>query len=146
MVAQVHEGHAFSKLLTTLLQGREGGSTKCGLDHDYVNLLQQKRMNAYIGFDTALHHTPLLRAMLHADHAFEEAVHGASKTDDPMTVSPPPPPPPSARPRPCSAAPSSATTTHLLACRVRSMPRPRQAAGPGLSVVNEGRRPALPRG
>ena len=30
MVAQVHEGQAFSKLLTTLLQGREGGSTKCG--------------------------------------------------------------------------------------------------------------------
>jgi len=54
---------------------------------EHVNLLQQKRMNAYIGFDTALHHTPLLRAMLHADHAYEEAVHGAAKTDDPMTVS-----------------------------------------------------------
>ena len=54
---------------------------------EYVNLLQQKRMNAFIGFDTALHHTPLLRAMLHADHAYEEAVHGAAKTDDPMTKS-----------------------------------------------------------
>ena len=54
---------------------------------EHVNLLQQKRMNAYIGFDTALHHTPLLRAMLHTDHAYEEAVHGAAKTDDPMTVS-----------------------------------------------------------
>ena len=69
------------------LLGRVGRCMAIDRLLEYVNLLQQKRMNAYIGFDTALHHTPLLRAMLHAEHAYEEAVHGAAPTDDPMTVS-----------------------------------------------------------
>mmetsp|Transcript_37733 Transcript_37733/g.90581 ORF Transcript_37733/g.90581 Transcript_37733/m.90581 type:complete len:182 (-) Transcript_37733:136-681(-) len=69
------------------LLGRVGRCMAIDRLLEYVNLLQQKRMNAFIGFDTALHHTPLLRAMLHADHAYEEAVHGAAKTDDPMTKS-----------------------------------------------------------
>jgi hypothetical protein len=54
---------------------------------EYVNFLQQKRMNAYSGFDTALHHTSLLKAMLHVDHAWEHAVHGAGPTEEPMTLS-----------------------------------------------------------
>ena len=62
------------------LLGRVGRCMAIDRLLEYVNLLQQKRMNAFIGFDTALHHTPLLRAMLHADHAYEEAVHGAAKT------------------------------------------------------------------
>jgi hypothetical protein len=69
------------------LLGRVGRCMAIDRLLEYVNLLQQRRMNAFIGFDTALHHTPLLRAMLHVDHAYEEAVHGAAKTDDPMTVS-----------------------------------------------------------
>ena len=54
---------------------------------EYVNLLQQQRMNAFSGFDSALHQTDLLPAMLHVDHAYEEAVHGSSPTEEVMTRS-----------------------------------------------------------
>ena len=54
---------------------------------EYVNLLQQKRMVAFQGFDKALHHTPLLQAMLHVDHAYCEATQGSSPTEFPMTNS-----------------------------------------------------------
>jgi len=54
---------------------------------EYVNLLQQQRMNAFTGFDTALHHTPLLRAMLHVDHAYQDATFGSTPTDNGMTNS-----------------------------------------------------------
>ena len=69
------------------LLGRPGRNMYVDRLLEYVNLLQQKRMNAFTGFDSALHHTPLLRAMLHVDHAYCEAAHGAAPTDAPMTHS-----------------------------------------------------------
>ena len=44
-------------------------------------------MNAFSGFDAALHNTEFLPAMLHVDHAYEEAVHGCAATEEPMTKS-----------------------------------------------------------
>ena len=47
-----------------------------------INFLQQKRMNAFTGFEKALHHTDLLKPMLHVDHAFEEAESSTHRSDD----------------------------------------------------------------
>lgn len=69
------------------LLGRTGRNMYIDRLLEYVNLLQQQRMNAFVGFDTALHHTPLLRAMLHVDHAYCEAAHGAAPTEQPLTNS-----------------------------------------------------------
>ena len=52
---------------------------------EYVNGIQQKRMGAWQGFENAMHNTPLLYPLLHVDHAYQEAVHGCARTDDPMT-------------------------------------------------------------
>ena len=54
---------------------------------EYINKVQQARMGNFGGFENSLHNTPLHKAMIHVDHAYEEAVHGAAKTDDPMTNS-----------------------------------------------------------
>jgi hypothetical protein len=54
---------------------------------EYINLLQQKRMNAFTGFDTALHNTPLLQPMLHVDHAYQDAMRGHPPSEHPVTNS-----------------------------------------------------------
>ena len=73
--------------LSISLLGGIGRSQWCDRLLEYVNFLQQKRMDAFSGFDSALHNTELLPAMLHVDHAYEEAVHGCSATEEPMTKS-----------------------------------------------------------
>ena len=66
-----------------------------------LNYLQQKRMNSFTGFEKGLHHTHLLKAMLHGahasylfssctslslaftvDHAFRDAQRSPSRTND----------------------------------------------------------------
>jgi hypothetical protein len=74
--------HAYSSVS---LLGRIGMAVDRLLE--YINLLQQRRMNAYSGFDTALHNTHLLQAMLHVDHAYQEATNGHPPSESPVTNS-----------------------------------------------------------
>ena len=73
--------------LSISLLGKIGSNQWCDRLLEYVNFLQQKRMNAFAAFDTALHNSELIPAMLHVDHAFEEAMHGCGPTEEPMTKS-----------------------------------------------------------
>ena len=61
-IAPAHPGKACARprlcLAAVSLLGRVGRCMAIDRLLEYVNLLQQKRMNAFIGFDTALHHTP----------------------------------------------------------------------------------------
>ena len=54
---------------------------------EYINLLQQKRMSTFQGFDNNLHHTELLQPMIHVDHAYQEARKGHTPTETPITNS-----------------------------------------------------------
>ena len=74
--------HAFSSVS---LLGRVGMAMDRLLE--YINMLQQKRMNAFQGFDSAWHNTDLLQPMLHVDHAYQEAKAGRDPTQPVVTNS-----------------------------------------------------------
>ena len=73
--------------MSVSLLGRVGRNMAMDRLLEYVNMLQQQRMVAFSGFDTALHFTEMLRAMIHVDHAYEDATRGASSSADPITKS-----------------------------------------------------------
>ena len=54
---------------------------------EYVNLLMQLRMSAFVAFDTQLHSTDLLQPLLHVDHAYWQATHGSTPCDSGVTAS-----------------------------------------------------------
>lgn len=74
--------HAFSSVS---LLGRMGMAIDRLLE--YFNLLQQKRMNAFAGFDTGLHSTELILPMLHVDHAYMSAMTGIPPGEHAVTNS-----------------------------------------------------------
>ena len=52
---------------------------------EYVNMLQQKRMQSFVGFDHALHTTELLLPMLHVNHAYQQALRNHPLNELPFT-------------------------------------------------------------
>lgn len=74
--------HAYSSVS---LLGRIGMAMDRLLE--YFNLLQQRRMNAFAGFDNAMHSTDIILPMLHVDHAYTAAMKGAAPGEHPLTQS-----------------------------------------------------------
>ena len=70
------------------LLGRRGRNMFIDRLLEFINFLQQKRMNSFVGFDSGLHFTELLKPMLHIDHAWHTA-HGGGREpqEDVMTIS-----------------------------------------------------------
>ena len=69
------------------LLGRRGRNMFIDRLLEAINFLQQKRMSSFVGFETGLHNTHLLQPMLRIDHAWQDAIHGRTPTDDVMTLS-----------------------------------------------------------
>ena len=69
------------------LLGRRGRNMFIDRLLEAVNHLQQKRMSSFAGFETGLNNSHLLQPMLHIDHAWHDATHGSTQTDDIMTLS-----------------------------------------------------------